>query len=472
MSNLTITCPSCNETFSADQALQNHLKDKELKFQEEIKVKEKLLKEKFNLDFKLKEKNLEKELSLKVHDENRVKIESLQSKVLGAEKSKKDSEAKMAATIKQRQQIIENKFKEKENALEKNKKEAEAKMIITLKQNETALEKNKKEAEAKMIITLKQKETALEDKQKDKFKELQIKAIDAEKSKKQMEVKHLADMRQKEQILESKHKEKSESEIQKIKELMNKKDKENEIKNNRQLIKMEEMAKQIKQKSVEVQGEVQEELIEDYLRNKFPNDTVEEIKKGAKGADCILTINNKDDEKLAQIYFESKDHKSFKEEWVTKLLSDMKDKNINYGVLITTAMPKDYNKQQDGYVERHGKRIMIIPMNYQIIHTLVSFIRINLVNEHKSKKEFDAPKALQRLWDHITGPSFQLPLRNLYQTMAKMNDLIGKEKKFFDNNMANKERAMLDMEDDFRDMVKSFTLKVGPECLIQIEGGK
>ena len=68
----------------------------------------------------------------------------------------------------------------------------------------------------------------------------------------------------------------------------------------------------------------------------------------------------------------------------------MKDKNINYGVLITTAMPKDFNKDLDGYVERHGKRILIIPMNYQIIHTLVSFIRVNLINEHKSKKDFNA----------------------------------------------------------------------------------
>ena len=50
MSQLTITCPSCNETFSADQALQNHLKNKEKKYQEEIKVKEKLLNEKFNLE--------------------------------------------------------------------------------------------------------------------------------------------------------------------------------------------------------------------------------------------------------------------------------------------------------------------------------------------------------------------------------------------------------------------------------------
>ena len=36
MSQLTITCPSCNETFSADQALQNHLKSKEKEYQEEI----------------------------------------------------------------------------------------------------------------------------------------------------------------------------------------------------------------------------------------------------------------------------------------------------------------------------------------------------------------------------------------------------------------------------------------------------
>ena len=65
MSQLTITCPSCNETFSADQALQNHLKSKELKFQEEIKV--------------------------------------LQSKVLEAEESKKEAESKMMATLKQKE---------------------------------------------------------------------------------------------------------------------------------------------------------------------------------------------------------------------------------------------------------------------------------------------------------------------------------------------------------------------------------
>ena len=75
MSQLTITCPSCNETFSVDQTLQNHLKNKKQKYQEETKVKEKFL----------KERNLEKKLALKAQNESEAKVQALRLKVLEAE---------------------------------------------------------------------------------------------------------------------------------------------------------------------------------------------------------------------------------------------------------------------------------------------------------------------------------------------------------------------------------------------------
>tara|TARA_B110000261_G_scaffold20303_1_gene20507 strand:+ start:712 stop:948 length:237 start_codon:yes stop_codon:yes gene_type:complete len=75
MSQLTITCPSCNETFSADQTLQNHLKNKKQKYQEETKVKDKFL----------KERNLEKKLALKAQNESEAKVQALRLKVLEAE---------------------------------------------------------------------------------------------------------------------------------------------------------------------------------------------------------------------------------------------------------------------------------------------------------------------------------------------------------------------------------------------------
>jgi glycyl-tRNA synthetase (class II) len=75
MSQLTITCPSCNEAFSADQTLQNHLKNKKQKYQEETKVKERFL----------KERNLEKKLALKAQNESEAKVQALRLKVLEAE---------------------------------------------------------------------------------------------------------------------------------------------------------------------------------------------------------------------------------------------------------------------------------------------------------------------------------------------------------------------------------------------------
>ena len=68
---------STSETKKETPKLVNAL---EQKYQEEMKVKEKLLKEKFNLDFKLKEKNLEKKLTLKTQNENKAKIQALLSK--------------------------------------------------------------------------------------------------------------------------------------------------------------------------------------------------------------------------------------------------------------------------------------------------------------------------------------------------------------------------------------------------------
>ena len=398
MNKLTITCPYCEKDFSADDALKNHLRDKEVRFQKEIKTKEKMLESKYKLELQLQEKKLEKDLIKKVEEANKNKLHSLQAKIDISEKNKKTLEEKYKNNL----VIIENKMSKK------------------LKQQEEFFEKKAK-------------------------------------SEVQLEIAKLAKQN-----------------LEKDKQLLAK-DKEAEIFKKRQQKRIEEMEKQLKQKSTEVQGEVQEELLQDFLKNKFPQDRIIEIKKGAKGGDCILSINHKDKSDLAQIYFESKDHKLFKEEWISKLLKDMKDKSIDCGILVTTALPKDFCKYE-GHLERHGKRIMIVPMDYRIIHTLVTSIRSNIIDKYNSKKDFDAPKEMKRLWDHITGPTFQLPVRNLYENIKKMNILIEKEKAFNNKNIANKERTMQDMDEEFKGMINSFINKVGeevlPDTLLQITEDK
>ena len=47
-----------------------------------------------------------------------------------------------------------------------------------------------------------------------------------------------------------------------------------------------EMKRKMEQGSMQMQGEVQELAIEEWLRDHFPLDTIDEVKKGARGADC------------------------------------------------------------------------------------------------------------------------------------------------------------------------------------------
>ena len=209
-----------------------------------------------------------------------------------------------------------------------------------------------------------------------------------------------------------------------------------------------------------MQGEVQEELIEDFLRRKFPSDSVTPIKKGEKGGDCIMTLHNKKNDEIGQIYFESKDReKVFQEKWVDKLLKDMQERNIGYGILVSVSKPKDL-KKDDGYVTRHNC-IIIIEMNYRLIHSVVSFVKDNLETKSQNSKDFDGTAEMKRLWELIKSDQFKQGLRVLYLKMLKVEKNIEKQKKFFEKNIADQELSLLEMNQELKNIVLSFRSKVG-----------
>jgi hypothetical protein len=71
------------------------------------------------------------------------------------------------------------------------------------------------------------------------------------------------------------------------------------------------LTRKVEQGSMQLQGEVQELAIENYLKENFPLDTIEEIKKGARGADCLQIVNSRGRLNCGSIYYESKRTKDF-----------------------------------------------------------------------------------------------------------------------------------------------------------------
>lgn len=214
--------------------------------------------------------------------------------------------------------------------------------------------------------------------------------------------------------------------------------------------KTEEINRMVKQGSVELQGEIQEERLQDYLEKIFPDDDFDEISKGAKGGDCIQTINYKDKLNIAKIYFESKDTKIFNEQWANKLLKDMKAKGIANGIIVCSpsCMPTDFNKQKS-YVERHGNVITVIPMFKPIIHAVVNRIRSILILKTRENKDHEIPAVMKKCWEVLNSPNFILPVKDMVSEIKNMREQLDKDKTSFLLSFSKKEKTIDNIKDSW-----------------------
>ena len=183
---------------------------------------------------------------------------------------------------------------------------------------------------------------------------------------------------------------------------------------------IEELREKAQQRNVELQGEAQELYLEDMLRKHFPNDEVQEVKKGASGHDCTFVINHRNQEGLAKIAFESKNTKHFSADWVDKLNKTMMEKKIPYGVIVTKALPKDFD-----HIQWRLDSIVIIPFKTSSILTTAEMLRELLIKEYEIRKVSlldDSEQA--QLYRRLMSPQMRMQVTALMRSYLATSDLI------------------------------------------------
>ena len=357
-------------------------------------------------------------------------------------KKEQKKEAKIEADKK-----VKSQLESKDKEIEKAKVEADKKVKSQLESKDKEIDKAKKEAK---IEADKKVKSQLESKDK----EIEKAKVEADKKvKSQLESKDKEIDKAKKEA-EKKIKNSVSIEFQKKDDEIEKNKKAREILEKRLAHKTEEINRMVKQGSVELQGEIQEERLQDYLEKIFPDDDIEEISKGAKGGDCIQTINYKDKLNIAKIYFESKDTKIFNEQWANKLLKDMKAKGIANGIIVCSpsCMPTDFNKQKS-YVERHGNVITIIPMIKPIIHAVVNRIRSILILKTRENKDHEIPAVMKKCWEVLNSPNFILPVKDMVSEIKNMKNQLDKDKTSFLLSFSKKEKTIDNIQDSLTDMI-------------------
>lgn len=184
----------------------------------------------------------------------------------------------------------------------------------------------------------------------------------------------------------------------------------------------EEMKRKQEQGSMQLQGEVQELAIEEWLMAQFPLDTIEEVKKGARGGDCIHIVNTRTRQNCGKIYYESKRTKDFQSGWIEKFKADMREKGADVGVLVTEAMPAGFDRLgiMDGvwvcsYDEFKGLCAVLRESVIQLSTAITS-------QENKGDK-------MHMLYDFLTSTTFRMQVEAIVEGFSSMKTALDSEKR-------------------------------------------
>lgn len=374
MSESRITCPSCGTEFNAEEAIAKGLEEKLLR---EFQERNKQAAEQFE--------NRNKELLKKQQelDKTRADFEQLQQKAREeyAQKLKEDRE----------KIITEAKSKAEKEALES--------MGVKMKELQESLEKKRQEN-----INLQKKEVEFLKKEQE-LKEIR-EQMDLEVQKKILESR-----KQSEEELSRKYAEQYE---------LKEKEYKKQLEDQKKLT--EEMKRKMEQGSMQLQGEVQELVIEEDLKAAFPFDVIEEVAKGVRGADCIQTVRNNLMQECGKIIFESKRTKAFSNEWISKLKDDMRSTGADVAVLVTETLPKD----QKNFTPVQGVWVC----SFSEFTALAAVLRDGLIRVHAAtESNVNKGEKMQMLYTYLTGNEFRQQVEAIVEGFSSLRDELEKEKR-------------------------------------------
>ncbi|MFL5741595.1 MAG: DUF2130 domain-containing protein [Flavisolibacter sp.] len=183
----------------------------------------------------------------------------------------------------------------------------------------------------------------------------------------------------------------------------------------------EEMKRRAEQGSMQLQGEAQELLLEEMLRENFPYDQISEVGKGVEGADCIQTVRNHIGVDCGKIIFESKRTKTFNSAWIDKLKSDLRSQQADVAILVSQVYPKEMNcfGERDGvWVCSFGE---VLALTTALRHTIIRVSDTKRSEENKGEK-------MNLLYTYLTGNEFRQQIETIVEGFLAMKNSIVRER--------------------------------------------
>ena len=198
----------------------------------------------------------------------------------------------------------------------------------------------------------------------------------------------------------------------------------------------DDLKRKAQQTSSQLHGEVQELLLEELLCGCFPYDSILEVPKGKKGADCILIVRNRTGDECGKILFESKRTTTWGKEWIEKVKHDALNSKADIAVLVSQTLP---DKMLDKFEFRDGVWIC----SFENVKLLTASVREGMLNIYNlNRSQEGRGDKMQMLYDFMTSQEFASKWKNIRDVFSNMHLSIFKEREVMEKLWRNREKQL------------------------------
>jgi len=214
----------------------------------------------------------------------------------------------------------------------------------------------------------------------------------------------------------------------------------------RQNAKIQELEEQRTASHGELEGEVLELAVEETLRNLFPRDGINAVKRGAFGADIEHAVPRPSGSVAGKIIWECKKHKRWHDDWIPTIRNNAIEYGADTMVIVTSTMPDgmdSFGMVEDVFVCRYHEATVVSTL---LRHAILKASGERVREQHMMTIQ-------ERVLEYVSGPEFAMVMKGIMQAYEEFEDDLRKEEQYMKRRWTARRRYLRSIIDSVTSMM-------------------
>lgn len=185
---------------------------------------------------------------------------------------------------------------------------------------------------------------------------------------------------------------------------------------------IDDLQRKAEQTSQQAKGKALEGKLQDILMECFPDDEVEPVPTGMRGADILQRVNGKTGKCCGIIIWESKNTRNWSNGWLDKLKENQRSSSAEVAVIASRVLPDE--------IEHFGLLHGVWVTDWLFASQLASALRITLIQLTESKIAYEGRgHKIELMYDYLTSTQFKQRIETIVDAFTRMSEDLAQEKR-------------------------------------------